>query len=146
MLLFSLLYLVRYYFLLQQKLFDNNLKGITAQKNNINIVFLVFESLRFDMDNQKIMPNLHRLKQQWVSSLQHFSNSNCTGNGTFGILSGQTPFYWYPSYKNEIQPAVLSVFDKLGYDINIYTTTALEYSDMDKHIFKISIKYINEII
>ena len=122
-------------YLLQQKLFDNNLKGITAQKNNINIVFLVFESLRFDMDNQKIMPNLHRLKQQWVSSLQHFSNSNCTGNGTFGILSGQTPFYWYPSYKNEIQPAGLSVFDELGYDINIYTTTALEYSDMDKHIF-----------
>ena len=122
-------------YLSQQKLFDNNLKGITAQKNNINIVFLVFESLRFDMDNQKIMPNLHRLKQQWVSSLQHFSNSNCTGNGTFGILSGQTPFYWYPSYKNEIQPASLSVFDELGYDINIYTTTALEYSDMDKHIF-----------
>ena len=122
-------------YLSQQQLFDNNLNEITAQKNNINIVFLVFESLRFDMDDQKIMPNLNRLKKEWISSLQHFSNSNCTGNGTFGILSGQTPFYWYPSYKNELQPTVLSVFDALGYDINIYTTTALEYSDMDKHIF-----------
>ena len=119
----------------QQKQLDTNLKSIIAEKNNINIVFLVFESLRFDMDDPMIMPNFHRLKQQWISSSQHFSNSNCTGNGTFGILSGQTPFYWYPSYKNQIQPRVLSVFDKLGYDIDIYTTTALEYSDMDKHIF-----------
>ena len=119
----------------QQKKLDANLNSIIAEKNNINIVFLVFESLRFDMDDPMIMPNLHRLKKQWISSSQHFSNSNCTGNGTFGILSGQTPFYWYPSYKNQIQPGVLSVFDKLGYDIDIYTTTALEYSDMDKHIF-----------
>jgi hypothetical protein len=119
----------------QQKQLDTNLKSIIAEKNNINIVFLVFESLRFDMDDPMIMPNFHRLKQQWISSSQHFSNSNCTGNGTFGILSGQTPFYWYPSYKNQIQPRVLSVFDKLGYDIDIYTTTALEYSDMDKYIF-----------
>ena len=122
-------------YLSQQKLLDDNLQEITAEKNNINIVFLVFESLRFDMDDQEIMPNLNRLKQKWISSSQHFSNSNCTGNGTYGILSGQTPFYWYPSYKNELQPTTLSVFDVLGYDINIYTTTALEYSDMDKHIF-----------
>ena len=122
-------------YLSQQKLLDDNLQEITAEKNNINIVFLVFESLRFDMDDKEIMPNLNRLKQKWISSSQHFSNSNCTGNGTYGILSGQTPFYWYPSYKNELQPTVLSIFDALGYDINIYTTTSLEYSDMDKHIF-----------
>ena len=100
-------------YLSQQKLLDDNLQEITAEKNNINIVFLVFESLRFDMDDQEIMPNLNRLKQKWISSSQHFSNSNCTGNGTYGILSGQTPFYWYPSYKNELQPTTLSFFDVL---------------------------------
>ena len=34
-----------------------------------------------------------------------------------------------------MQPIALSIFDKLDYDIDIYTTTALEYSDMHKHIF-----------
>ena len=122
-------------FLLRQKEIDNDLETISAEKNDIDIVLLVFESLRFDMDDPEIMPNLHRLKQKWISSKQHFSNSNCTGNGIFGILTGQTPFYWYPSYKDEMQPIALSIFDKLGYDIDIYTTTALEYSDMHKHIF-----------
>ena len=122
-------------FLLRQKEIDNDLETISAEKNDIDIVLLVFESLRFDMDDSEIMPNLHRLKKKWISSKQHFSNSNCTGNGIFGILTGQTPFYWYPSYKDEMQPIALSIFDKLGYDIDIYTTTALEYSDMHKHIF-----------
>ena len=122
-------------FLLRQKEIDNDLETISAEKNDIDIVLLVFESLRFDMDDPEIMPNLHRLKQKWISSKQHFSNSNCTGNGIFGILTGQTPFYWYPSYKDEMQPIALSIFDKLDYDIDIYTTTALEYSDMHKHIF-----------
>ncbi len=91
--------------------------------------------LRYDMNDPEIMPFVHQSQNQWISSKQHFSNSNCTGNGTFGILSGLTPFYWYPSYKKELQPSALSILDQLGYQIDVYTTTALGYSDMDKHIF-----------
>ena len=129
-------------YLFQQKKINDDLKNISAEKNNTDVVLLVFESLRFDMNDPDIMPNLHRLKQKWISSKQHFSNSNCTGNGIFGILTGHTPFYWYPSYKKEVQPVALSIFEKLNYDIDIYTTTALEYSDMDKHIFTSAIDNI----
>ena len=124
-------------FLDSQNKLSERIKEITADKNDVNIVFLVFESLRYDMNVPEIMPNLnyYKSKDKWISSKQHFSNSNCTGNGIFGTLSGQTPFYWYPSYKKELQPSPLSIFDKLGYEIDVYTTTALGYSDMDKHIF-----------
>ena len=124
-------------FLDSQNKLRERLEKITANKKDVNIVFLVFESLRYDMNVPEIMPNLnyYTSTDKWISSKQHFSNSNCTGNGIFGTLTGQTPFYWYPSYKKELQPSALSVFDKLGYEIDIYTTTALGYSDMDKHIF-----------
>ena len=81
--------------------------AIRANKKDVNIVFLVFESLRYDMNNPEIMPNLnyYAKSNKWITSKQHFSNSNCTGNGIFGTLTGQTPFYWYPSYKKELQPS-----------------------------------------
>ncbi len=122
-------------FLDAQSQVADQLSNVTAEKKDVNIVFLVFESLRSDMNNPEIMPNLNQFSKAWISSKQHFSNSNCTGAGTFGILTGLTPFYWYPSYKKELQPSVLSVFDQLDYQIDVYTTTALGYSDMDKHIF-----------
>ena len=124
-------------FLNSQKKLSEKIETIRANKKDVNIVFLVFESLRYDMNNPEIMPNLnyYAKSNKWITSKQHFSNSNCTGNGIFGTLTGQTPFYWYPSYKKELQPSPLSIFDKLGYEIDVYTTTALGYSDMDKHIF-----------
>ena len=124
-------------FLDSQKRLNEKIGKIKANKKDINIVFLMFESLRYDMNDPEIMPKLNNYatSNKWVTSKQHFSNSNCTGNGIFGALTGQTPFYWYPSYKKELQPSALSIFDKLGYEIDIYTTTALGYSDMDKHIF-----------
>ena len=124
-------------FLDSQKRLNEKIEKIKANKKDINIVFLMFESLRYDMNDPEIMPKLNNYatSNKWVTSKQHFSNSNCTGNGIFGALTGQTPFYWYPSYKKELQPTALSIFDKLGYEIDIYTTTALGYSDMDKHIF-----------
>ena len=124
-------------FLDSQKRLNEKIEKIKANKKDINIVFLMFESLRYDMNDPEIMPKLNNYatSNKWVTSKQHFSNSNCTGNGIFGALTGQTPFYWYPSYKKELQPSALSIFDKLGYEIDIYTTTALGYSDMDKHIF-----------
>ncbi|MBC8346401.1 MAG: sulfatase [Candidatus Marinimicrobia bacterium] len=131
-------------FLTAQEKFKSNLANVTAEKTNVNIVFLVFESLRSDMNTPEIMPNLSQLRTKWISSDQHFSNSNCTGNGTFGILTGMTPFYWYPSYKQEFQPAAISILDQLGYAIDIYTTTTLGYSDMDKHIFTDAVDHVYE--
>ena len=124
-------------FLDSQKRLNEKIEKIKGNKKDINIVFLMFESLRYDMNDPEIMPELNNYatSNKWVTSKQHFSNSNCTGNGIFGALTGQTPFYWYPSYKKELQPSALTIFDKLGYEIDIYTTTALGYSDMDKHIF-----------
>ena len=122
-------------FLSAHSALEVNVRQVTAKKDNVNVVFLVFESLRSDMNDPEIMPNLHEFSKEWISSQQHFSNSNCTGNGTFGVLTGLTPFYWYPSYKKELQPSALSVFDQLDYEMDVYTTTELGYSDMDKHIF-----------
>ena len=122
-------------FLTAHNKLNKQLNSVKAEKKDSNIVLLVFESLRYDMNDPEIMPFVHQSQNQWISSKQHFSNSNCTGNGTFGILSGLTPFYWYPSYKKELQPSALSILDQLGYQIDVYTTTALGYSDMDKHIF-----------
>ena len=122
-------------FLSAHSALEENVRQVTAKKDDVNVVFLVFESLRSDMNDPEIMPNLHEFSQEWISSQQHFSNSNCTGNGTFGVLTGLTPFYWYPSYKKELQPSALSVFDQLDYEMDVYTTTELGYSDMDKHIF-----------
>ena len=131
-------------FLLAQSQFKRNISNMTAEKTNVNIVFLVFESLRSDVKIPEIMPNLSRLSREWISSDRHFSNSNCTGNGTFGILTGMTPFYWYPSYKAEYQPTALTILDHLGYNIDVYTTTKLGYSDMNKHIFTDAVDNVYE--
>ncbi len=122
-------------FLSQFNLSKESLSAITSKKKDIDILFLVFESLRYDMADPDIMPNLYRYKNNWLATEHHFSSSNCTGNGTFGLMTGLTPFYWFPSYKNKLQPHSLSILDQLGYTFNVYTTTDLEYSAMDEHIF-----------
>ena len=113
----------------------NNADPITSGKNDVDILFLVFESLRGDMLDPDIMPNLYKYSKEWVTTQHHFSNSNCTASGKFGILTGLSPFFWYPSMKYKLTPATLNVLKKLKYEISVYTSSPLNYSDMDTYVF-----------
>lgn len=114
---------------------QNNLEPVTSEKKDMDIIFLVFESLRGDMLDSDIMPNLFRYSREWISTPHHFSNSNCTASGKFGILTGLSPFFWYPSMEQKLTPTPLNVLKSLGYELSVYATSPLNYSDMDTYIF-----------
>lgn len=122
-------------FLAAHNAIQNELGNITSGKTDMNILFLVFESLRGDMLDPEIMPNLYGYSKDWISAPYHFSNSNCTASGKFGLLSGLSPFFWYPSMEQKLTPAPLKVLKKLNYELSVYATSPLNYSDMDTYVF-----------
>jgi len=53
-------------FLSAHSALEENVRQVTAKKDNVNVVFLVFESLRSDMNDPEIMPSLHEFSQEWI--------------------------------------------------------------------------------
>jgi membrane-anchored protein YejM (alkaline phosphatase superfamily) len=63
-----------------------------------NIVWLVAESLRYDMLDPKIMPRLWDFSQQALRLEQHYSGGNLTQMGVFSMFYGLYGNYWFPMH------------------------------------------------
>ena len=101
-----------------------------------NVLILAAESWRWDMFNPEVMPRLWAIAQRrgWVSPA-HYSTGNSTAEGLYGLLSGQTPFYWFTSYRYRLNPVFFDVLKRLGYRTNALASSNLRYRGMDRYIF-----------
>lgn len=101
-----------------------------------NILILAAESWRWDMFNPQVMPRLWAIAQRrgWVSPA-HYSTGNSTAEGLYGLLSGQTPFYWFTSNRYGLTPVFFDILKRLGYRTSALTSSNLGYRGMDRYIF-----------
>jgi membrane-anchored protein YejM (alkaline phosphatase superfamily) len=100
-----------------------------------NIVWLVAESLRFDMLDPKIMPQLWDFSQQALRMENHYSGGNLTQMGVFSMFYGLYGNYWFPMHDARRAPVLMDVMQQRGYQFALHTSQRFTFPAFDKTIF-----------
>lgn len=101
----------------------------------LNVVWLVAESLRFDMLDPKIMPELWKFSQQSVRLERHYSGGNMTQMGVFSMFYGLYGNYWFPMLAARRSPVLMDVLQQQNYQFGLYTSQRFTYPAFDKTVF-----------
>ncbi|WP_101758254.1 sulfatase-like hydrolase/transferase [Oceanicoccus sp. KOV_DT_Chl] len=100
-----------------------------------NVVWLVSESLRWDMLSAEIMPNTYAFADRSQHFLQHYSSGNGTRMGMFGMFYGIYGSYWFDFLKTRTPPLLLHTLRKNNYQMMAYTSAAFSYPEFDRTVF-----------
>lgn len=98
-----------------------------------NIFLFIAESLREDFITAQVAPHLFAFKEENVSFPLAFSNANATQMSWYSIFHAKFPFYWAREQNTGSTP--LQILKKMGYKINVYSSSRLDYYSMDEKIF-----------
>lgn len=100
-----------------------------------NIVWLVAESLRFDMLDTRIMPNTWAFSQQALRLEKHFSGGNLTQMGVFSMFYGLYSPYWFSMLDHRRAPVLIDVLQQQHYQFGLYTSQRFTFPAFDKTVF-----------
>jgi len=100
-----------------------------------NIVWLVAESLRFDMLDPKIMPKLWNFSDQAMRLEKHYSGGNLTQMGVFSMFYGLYSPYWFSMLDNRRAPLLMDVMQQQNYQFGLYTSQRFSFPAFDKTVF-----------
>jgi len=101
-----------------------------------NVLFLVAESLRWDMLTPEIMPNLWRFaKQHGRRYEQHVSGGNGTRMGLFSLFYGLPGNYWFSFLNARRAPVLINEFQRRDYRLGLFTSARFSYPEFDRTVF-----------
>jgi uncharacterized protein len=103
---------------------------------NLNVVWLVAESLRADMLDPEIMPATTAFAAQATDFRSHYSGGNGTRMGMFSMFYGLYGSYWFAFLNEGRGPALIDLLLDSGYQTSIYTSARFTYPEFDKTIFR----------
>ena len=106
-----------------------------APKNPLNLLWLVAESLRWDMLTPEIMPNTWSLAQQSWHLKKHYSGGNGTRQGMFSLFYGLYGSYWDAFLMAERGPVLFDLLQRQHYQMAFYTSAAFTYPEFDQTLF-----------
>lgn len=101
----------------------------------LNIVWLVCESLRYDMLDPKIMPNTWAFKDRAQRFVNHYSGGNGTRMGMFALFYGLYGNYWFPFLAEERGPVLMDALLDMNYQMKMFTSARFTYPEFDRTIF-----------
>ena len=101
-----------------------------------NLVWLVSESLRWDMLDPEIMPNYWQLAQQGIWCRQHYSGGNGTRMAMFSMFYGLYGCFWFPIFEQQRSPVIMDVMQQAGYQMEMFTSASFTYPEFDRTMFR----------
>lgn len=108
---------------------------VEAPSAPLNIVWLVAESLRFDMLDPKIMPRLWAFSNDALRLEKHFSGGNLTQMGVFSMFYGLYGSNWFPMRAAQRAPVLMDVLQQQRYQFALHTSQRFTYPAFDKTVF-----------
>jgi membrane-anchored protein YejM (alkaline phosphatase superfamily) len=108
---------------------------IEPPERPLNLVWLVSESLRYDMVDPEIMPFTHAFAQRSAWFHEHYSGGNGTRMGLFSMFYGLYGSYWFPFLADNRGPALMDVIIDAGYQMKMFTSARFTYPEFDRTIF-----------
>ncbi|MCP3932616.1 MAG: DUF3413 domain-containing protein [Bacteroidetes bacterium] len=117
--------------------FNYPLKPLQCQspKAKPNILFLVSDSLRFDMLTDDIMPNWSSLAKQSQRFEHHMSTGNATRFGIYGLFTGLFGHYWFDSLDNQVSSILINKLKSEDYRFGFFSNARLTSPEFDRSIF-----------
>jgi uncharacterized protein len=106
-----------------------------SQKQPLNILFIIVDSLRFDMLTQEVMPFTYQLESQAISFKKHFSGGSSTRYGMFNLFYGLPGSYWHPMLDAERGSVLFDQTIAMQYQHFIYGSTRLTFPEFDRTFF-----------
>lgn len=104
-------------------------------RKKYNIIWLVMESLRWDMLDQEIMPNCWKLSQEGLTCENHYSGGNGTRAGVFSLFYGLYALNWDNFLNHKEPPIFFHWLQDDGYQFLCQTSAKFTYPEFDKTVF-----------
>lgn len=101
----------------------------------LNVVWLVGESLRWDLLDPQIMPAAHGLAREAWRFKRHYSGGNGTRMGMFSMFYGVHGPYWFQFLAERRSPVLVDVLQQQGYQFGLFTSARFSYPEFDRTIF-----------
>lgn len=101
----------------------------------LNILLIVVDTLRADMLNLQVMPNLQALSTQSLNFIDHHSGSNSTRAGIFSLFYGIPPNYWFAALASQKPAAFISALQQQQYQLGIFASAVLTEPAFNKTVF-----------
>ncbi len=102
---------------------------------DLDVVWLVSESLRADMLDPEIMPATWAFSERAARFEHHISGGNGTRMGMFSQFYGLPGAYWFSFLKERRGPALIARLIERGYDLHVSTSARFTYPEFDSTIF-----------
>jgi len=101
----------------------------------LNVVWLVGESLRWDLLDPEVMPAAHGLSRDAWRFTRHYSGGNGTRMGMFSMFYGVHGPYWFQFLEERRSPVLVDVLQQQGYQLGLFTSARFSYPEFDRTIF-----------
>lgn len=101
----------------------------------LNVMWLVSESLRWDMMDPEIMPAACAFGDRALRFARHYSGGNGTRMGMFSMFYGLTGNYWQPFLAEHRGPVLMDRVIDAGYELLLYTSAEFSFPEMDRTVF-----------
>ncbi|MFT5808777.1 MAG: membrane-anchored protein YejM (alkaline phosphatase superfamily) [Moritella dasanensis] len=98
---------------------------VNDENQKLNVLLINISTLRADMLNDSVMPEMSKLSRQGLRFNHHFSTSNDDLLGNFGMMYGLAPQYWDDIETSATSPFMLDYFVQADYNLGIFNTEAL---------------------
>lgn len=100
-----------------------------------NVLLIVVDTLRADMLDHAVMPNLYDFSEENQIFSDHHSGSNSTRAGIFSLFYGIPPNYWFAALASQKPAALISVLQQQQYQLGIFASAVLTEPAFDKTVF-----------
>lgn len=100
-----------------------------------NVVILAVDTLRADMLTQENMPNTFEFSKDAIVFSNHYSSSNSTRGGIFGLFYGLPPSYWQVALTSGIPSALVKAAQDRNYHVNAFTSANLYKPEFNQTVF-----------
>lgn len=101
----------------------------------LNVLFLVIDTLRGDMLTPAIMPNTYAYGKNAYVFHNHYSSSNSTRGGIFGLFYGLPPSYWHVALSSGIPSAVIQAVRDKSYALGVFTSATVYRPEFHSTVF-----------
>ena len=101
----------------------------------LNIVIFGVDSWNYRTMTRECVPNIYAFADSAELYPDHFSSSNGTRGGIFGLFTGVSSYYWDSFERSNTQPLLVTRLRQLGYDIQAYPSATFADPPFAKMFF-----------
>jgi len=94
----------------------NPIRSDSTTSPRYHVVLILIDSWNVRSFTPECMPNLHAYAQRNQLFTHHWSCSNGTRSGVFGIFFSVPPYYWESFEPNHVSPVLIDELLRQGYD------------------------------